>query len=64
MNEELSSVLGTYPKSKVIGVALNTVEMSDNDAKEFIKNTEKNTGLPATDVFIRYGGEKIFNQLI
>ena len=63
LNEELSSVFGTYPKSKVIGVALNTVEMSDNDAKEFIKNTEKNTGLPATDV-IRYGGEKIFNQLI
>ena len=63
LNEELSSVFGTYPKSKVIGVALNTVEMSDYDAKEFIKNTEKNTGLPATDV-IRYGGEKIFNQLI
>ena len=63
LNEELSSVLGTYPKSKVIGVALNTVEMSDNDAKKFIKNTEKNTGLPATDV-VRYGGEKIFNQLI
>ena len=63
LNEDLSSVLGTYPKSKVIGVALNTVEMSDNDAKEFIKNTEKNTGLPATDV-VRYGGEKIFNQLI
>ena len=28
-----------------------------------IKNIEKTTGLPATDV-IRYGGEKIFNQLI
>ena len=63
LNEELSSVLGTYPKSKVIGVAINTVEMSDNEAKEFIKNTEKITGLPVTDV-IRYGGEKIFNQLI
>ena len=63
LNEELSSVLGTYSNSKVIGIALNTVEMSDNEAKEFIKNTEKNTGLPATDV-IRYGGEKIFNQLI
>ena len=63
LNEELCSVLGTYPKSKVIGVALNTVEMSNNDAKEFIKKTEKVIGLPATDV-IRYGGEKIFNQLI
>ena len=63
MNEELSSVLGTYSNSKVIGIALNTVEMSDNEAKEFIKNIEKTTGLPATDV-IRYGGEKIFNQLI
>ena len=30
---------------------------------QIVKNTEKNTGLPATDV-IRYGGEKIFNQLI
>ena len=35
----------------------------EEDVIEFIKNTEKNTGLPATDV-IRYGGEKIFNQLI
>ena len=63
LNEELSTVLGTYPNSKVIGVALNTVEMPDNEAKKFIKKIEKITGLPATDV-IRYGGEKIFNQLI
>ena len=63
LNEQISTVLGTYPNSKVIGVALNTVEMPDNEAKKFIKKIEKITGLPATDV-IRYGGEKIFNQLI
>ena len=62
LNEELASVIGTYPESKVIGVALNTTLMTDEEAKKFIKKTEKETGLPATDV-IRYGGDKIFNQL-
>ena len=32
-------------------------------AKEFIKKTEEETGLPVSDV-IRYGGDKIFKQLL
>jgi len=63
LNEDLVSILGTYPKAKVIGVALNTTLMSEENAKEFIKMTEIETGLPATDV-IRFGGDRIFNQLI
>jgi uncharacterized NAD-dependent epimerase/dehydratase family protein len=63
LNEELASVIGTYPKSKVIGIALNTALMLDKDAKELIKKTELETGLPVTDV-IRYGGDKIFSELI
>ena len=62
LNEELASVIGTYPSTKVIGVALNTTLMTDEAAKEFIEKTEKETGLPATDV-VRYGGDKIFSLL-
>ena len=63
LNEELASVVGTYPDTKVIGIALNTILMTDEAAKEFIKKTEEETGLPVTDV-VRYGGDKIFSQLI
>jgi len=63
LNENLASVLGTYPKAKVIGVALNTTLMSEQKAKEVIKNVEKETGIPTTDV-VRYGGERIFSSLI
>ena len=63
LNEQLASVIGTYPNAKVLGVALNTIEMDNNEALEMIKKVEENTGLPSTDV-IRYGGEKIFDELL
>jgi len=37
--------------------------MSEQKAKEVIKNVEKETGIPTTDV-VRYGGGKIFSSLI
>jgi len=63
LNEQVATVIGTYPMAKVLGVALNTIKMSDNEALEIIKKVEENTGLPSTDV-IRYGGDKIFDQLL
>ena len=47
----------------MIGIALNTILMTDEAAKEYMKKTEEETGLPVTDV-VRYGGDKIFSQLI
>ena len=63
LNEDLASVLGTYPESKVIGIALNTTQMSETDAKDYINNVEKETGVLAADV-IRFGGDRIFSQLL
>ena len=63
LNEQVASVIGTYPSAKVIGVALNTVQMENNKAIEMIKKVEENTRLPSTDV-IRYGGDKIFDKLL
>ncbi len=63
LNEELASVIGTYPDTKVIGIALNTTLMTDDEAKECIIKTEEETGITATDV-VRYGGDKIFSKLV
>ncbi len=63
LNEQLASVIGTYPESKVVGIALNTNLMSEKSAMKFIKKVEKDTGLPSTDV-VRFGGDKIFSQLV
>jgi hypothetical protein len=37
--------------------------MNEKEASQIINKIEKDTGLPSTDV-IRYGGEKIFKELI
>ena len=37
--------------------------MSDKDAKNYIEIVEKETGVPSTDV-IRFGGDRIFSQLL
>jgi len=46
-------VLPTYRGCKVVGIALNTFGMSDKEAYNEIHKTEKETGLPTTDV-VRY----------
>ena len=63
LNEELANVLGTYGNSKVVGIALNTSRLDENDAKNYILKVEKETGLPAADV-VRFGGDKIFDKII
>ncbi len=44
--------------SKVIGVALNCVDLSDAAAREAVARAEAETGLPATDV-IRFGPDRL-----
>ena len=58
LNETLASVAGTYGKPKVVGVALNTVKLSEKKAQEFIAHLESELEIPVTDV-IRFGVEKI-----
>lgn len=45
-----SLVLPQYRNCKVVGIALNTFGMSDEEAREEIRRTEEETGLPTTDV--------------
>jgi uncharacterized NAD-dependent epimerase/dehydratase family protein len=55
-------IAGLVCPAKVIGVGLNTFEMSESDARKEVEKTEDLTGLPATDVY-RYGAEKLVDAV-
>jgi len=56
--ENLASACGSYPKAKVIGIALNTFKLNSIEAKKAVDSLESLTNLPVTDV-VRYGPEKL-----
>jgi len=58
LNERLASVLGTFGKPKVMGVAVNTVSLNEKDALAYIDKLESTLKIPVTDV-VRFGVEKI-----
>ena len=63
LNESLASVAGTYGNPKVVGIALNTVKLSDKEAKKYIINLESELKIPVTDV-LRFGVEKIVKDFL
>lgn len=58
LNEQLATVLGTYPRAQVVGIALNTSTLNEREAQAVIAKIEAETGCPTTDV-VRYGCEKL-----
>jgi uncharacterized NAD-dependent epimerase/dehydratase family protein len=63
LNESLTTVVGTYPKAKVIAICANTSMLSDIDARTFLKNLFKKTGIIVTDP-VRFGVDKISETLL
>lgn len=63
LNEVLTSVCGTFPKAKVVGICVNTSMLNDHEAAAALTTIEKTTNIPTTDV-VRYGVEKIGNALL
>ncbi len=62
LNEAVASVCGSLQTAKTIGIALNTVGLTDEEALAKIKEVENLTGLPTTDM-IRFGTEKLIKAL-
>jgi uncharacterized NAD-dependent epimerase/dehydratase family protein len=58
LNESLCTVFGTYPQSKVIGIAANTSTFSKLESEKYIADLEEELKLPVTDP-IRFGMEKL-----
>ena len=63
LNEDVAKVCGSQNTAKTIGIALNTVGLSDEEAKEKIIEVETLTGLPTTDV-VRFGTEKLIKAIL
>lgn len=63
LNEDIVNILPHQRPSKVVGLALVTIGMSDEQALEAIKQAEEETGLPATDIW-RFGAGKLMDALV
>ncbi|HEU5374214.1 MAG TPA: DUF1611 domain-containing protein [Ktedonobacteraceae bacterium] len=62
LNEETVNILPQQRPSKVVGIALVTSGLNDQQAQEAIARIEDETGLPATDVW-RFGVGKLMDAL-
>lgn len=60
--EGVSRAAGTFPGAAVRAIALNTVDLSTDDARAFITQVERDTGLPVDDV-VRFGADKLLDAL-
>ena len=55
-------IVGFFKKSKVIGISLNTVGMTEEDARRAVMRYEDTLDLPATDP-CRFGAEKLTDAI-
>jgi uncharacterized NAD-dependent epimerase/dehydratase family protein len=63
INEEAVSWLRSDRSSKVIGLALMTNHLNEQEARDAVARIEDETGLPATDV-IRFGAGRLMEALL
>ena len=63
LNESMTGVCGSQIQAKTLGIALNTVGLSDEEAEQKVAETENKTGLPTTDV-IRFGIDKLLDAVL
>lgn len=62
LHESVAAAAGAFAPVKVVGVALNTGRLSEDDAQRAIADVRSVTGLPCTDV-VRYGGAELIAAL-
>jgi uncharacterized NAD-dependent epimerase/dehydratase family protein len=63
LNEQMVNVIRPERPCKVVGLALMTIHLSEQEAHDAIKQIEDETGLPTTDV-VRFGAGKLMDALI
>jgi len=63
LNEAVATVCGIQTMAKALGIAVNTVGMTTEEAKAKILAINAETGLPTTDV-VRFGTEPLINALL
>ncbi|MBI5707300.1 MAG: DUF1611 domain-containing protein [Armatimonadetes bacterium] len=61
--EDLAEACGTFPRPKTAAICLNTGGLSEEEAREHIERTERETGLPATDP-VRTGVQRVLEAVL
>ncbi|MGI0495022.1 DUF1611 domain-containing protein [Alkalinema pantanalense CENA528] len=61
--ESVAFAGGSFNSAKVVGIALNTVHLSDKEAKTEIDRIQQTTGLPCSDP-IRYGVDVLIDTFL
>lgn len=61
--ESLATAGGTFAPAKVVGVALNTFGLDENEARGAIASLSQETGLPCNDV-VRFGADPLLDCLL
>ncbi|MDA7710597.1 DUF1611 domain-containing protein [Flavobacteriaceae bacterium] len=49
LNEDLCTVVGTFPQAKVRGIAVNTSTLTEADSRDYLAAVSKKTGIVAVD---------------
>ncbi len=62
MYEDLACAMGSFPRPRTAGICLNTSLLQEPDAREAIRLTERDTGLPTTDP-VRFGAGPIVESI-
>jgi uncharacterized NAD-dependent epimerase/dehydratase family protein len=63
LHEIVASGAGAFARVPVVGIALNTVNLDENEAKDAIEKARQDTGLPCTDV-IRFGADVLLDAVM
>lgn len=61
--EDLSRGAGVFPGARVVGVALNTSALNEEEARRYIADTTAETGLPCVDA-VRFGGSELLDAIL
>lgn len=61
--ESLASACGTYPTPKTVGIAINTIGLSDDEAQIMSAQIESEIGLPVTDP-VRNGPSRLLDAVM
>jgi uncharacterized NAD-dependent epimerase/dehydratase family protein len=61
--ESVATAAGAFAPAKVVGIALNTHQLNEADAKQAIEQTQQETGLPCTDA-IRFGVDNLLEAIL
>ncbi|MDH3252059.1 MAG: DUF1611 domain-containing protein [Ignavibacteria bacterium] len=56
-------IIGFFRPSKVVGIGINSVGLTEEQSKEAARSIEEHTGLPAVDAF-RFGADRLVDALM